>query len=74
MLLRSCSLETLKHHQQLDLLLEANIKHKHSKQQTRTTKNNTPSQIGLKREHGLVLGTQMQETLRTELSLKRYIY
>jgi acetylornithine/succinyldiaminopimelate/putrescine aminotransferase len=74
MLLRSCSHETLKNHQQLDLLLEANIEHKHAKQQIRTTKSNTPNKIGLKREQGLVLGTQTQDTLRTKLLLKRFIY
>jgi hypothetical protein len=39
--------------------------------QASTTKNNTPYNEGLKREQGLVLGTQTQETLRTELWLKR---
>jgi hypothetical protein len=42
--------------------------------QTSTTKNNTPIKKGLKGEQDSVLGTQMQETMRTELSLKRYIY
>jgi hypothetical protein len=42
--------------------------------QTSTTKNNTPIKKGLKGKQDLVLGTQMQETLRTELSLKRFIY
>jgi hypothetical protein len=52
MLLRSCSLETLNiktSDQQLDLLLEANIEHKHAKQQTSTTKNNAPIKKGLKK-------------------------
>jgi hypothetical protein len=35
--------------------------------QTSTTKNNTPYKEGLKREQGSALGTQTQETLRTEL-------
>jgi hypothetical protein len=37
--------------QQLDLLLEANIEHKHAKQQTSTTKNNAPIKKGLKKEN-----------------------
>jgi hypothetical protein len=41
--------------------------------QTRTTKKNTPIKRGFKREQGLVLGMQMQETLKTELSLKRHL-
>jgi hypothetical protein len=54
--------------QQLDLLLEANIEHKHAKQQTSTTKNNAPIKKGLKKEQGLALGSQTRKTLRTELS------
>jgi hypothetical protein len=53
--------------QQLDLLLEANIEHKHAKQQTSTTKNNAPIKKGLKKQ-GLALGSQTRKTLRTELS------
>jgi hypothetical protein len=37
--------------QQLDLLLEANIEHKHAKQQTSTTKINAPIKKGLKKEN-----------------------
>jgi hypothetical protein len=47
----SCSLKLLifkTFDQQLNLLLEANIEHKHTKQQTRTTKNNIPNNKGLK--------------------------
>jgi hypothetical protein len=44
--------------------------YKHAKQ-TSTTKKNTPYKKGLKREHGSVLEMQTQETLRTELWLKR---
>jgi hypothetical protein len=36
--------------QQLDLLLEANIEHKHATQQSRTNKNNTPIKRDLKKK------------------------
>jgi hypothetical protein len=77
MLFRSCSLETLDPRDfETSARPSTRSKHRaqHAKQQTSTTKNNAPIKKGLKREPGSVLGTQTQETLRTELSLNRYIY